>query len=107
MVALAFLCGVPIDVVETAMLEEQADMVLILAKAAGLSWTTAKFVVLLRAAHHGVSAHELEQALQNYERLSDETAHRAVRFYQRRRQLERLRGDHHLGRRPADRRHRR
>ena len=86
-VALAFLCGVPIDVVETAMLEEQADMVLILAKAAGLSWTTAKFVVLLRAAHHGVSAHELEQALQNYERLSDETAHRAVRFYQRRRKL--------------------
>jgi uncharacterized protein (DUF2336 family) len=86
-VALAFLGGVPIDVVETAMLDERADMTLILAKAAGLSWTTAKFVVLLRASGHGVSAHELEQALQDYERLADETAQRAVRFYQRRRRL--------------------
>ena len=86
-VALAFLCGVPIDVVETAMLDEQVDMVLILAKAAGLSWTAAKFVVLLRASRHGVSAHELEEALHNYERLSAQTAQRAVRFYQRRRRL--------------------
>ena len=85
--ALAFMCGVPIDVVETAMLDEQPDTTLILAKAAGLSWTTAKFVLLLRAGGHGVSAHELENALKSYEQLTDETAQLAVRFYQRRRRL--------------------
>jgi uncharacterized protein (DUF2336 family) len=85
--ALALMGGVPIDVVETAMLDEQPDMTLILAKAAGLSWTTAKFVLLLRAAGHSVSAHELEDALKSYEHLTAETAHLAVRFYQRRRQM--------------------
>jgi uncharacterized protein (DUF2336 family) len=84
--ALAFMCGVPIDVAETAMLDEPPDTTLILAKAAGLSWTTVKFVLLLRAGG-SVSAHELEDALNSYEQLSDETAHLAVRFYQRRRRL--------------------
>ena len=37
----------------------------------------------------GVSAHELEQALASYERLTGDTAHRAVRVLQRRRQLAR------------------
>ena len=69
------------------MLGQQADMALILAKAAGLSWTTAKFVLMLRTSGRGVSAHELEQALVSYEKLATETAHRAVRVYQRRRQL--------------------
>jgi uncharacterized protein (DUF2336 family) len=85
--ALALMCGVPIDVAETAMLDEQPDTTLILAKAAGLSWTTVKFVLLLRAGGHSVSAHELEDALKSFEQLSDETAHLAVRFYQRRRRL--------------------
>jgi uncharacterized protein (DUF2336 family) len=85
--ALAFMCGVPIDVAETAMLDEQPDTMLILAKAAGLSWTTVKFVLLLRSGGHSVSAHELEDALKTYEQLSEETAHLAVRFYQSRRRL--------------------
>ncbi len=86
-VGLSLLCGVPIDVVETAMLSEQPDLALILAKASGLSWTTAKFVLLLRPSGHGVSAHELEQALVGFERLTTDTAHQAVRAYQRRRKL--------------------
>ncbi|HXW27297.1 MAG TPA: DUF2336 domain-containing protein [Xanthobacteraceae bacterium] len=85
--ALALLCGVPVDVAETAMLDEPPDTTLILAKAAGLSWTTVKFVLLLRAGGHSVSAHELEDALRCYEELSEETAHLAVRVYQRRRRL--------------------
>jgi uncharacterized protein (DUF2336 family) len=85
--ALALMCGVPIDVAETAMLDEEPDMLLILAKAAGLSWTTVKFVLLLRSGGHSVSAHELEAALNSYEQLGAENAHLAVRFYQRRRRL--------------------
>jgi uncharacterized protein (DUF2336 family) len=83
--ALALMSGVPIEAAETAMLDEVPDTTLILAKAAGLSWTTVKFVLLLRAGGHSVSAHELEAALKSYEQLSDESAQLAVRFYQRRR----------------------
>jgi len=85
--ALALMCGVPIEVAETALLDDAPDTTLILAKAAGLSWTTVKFVLLLRTGGHGVSARELEDALKSYEQLSDESAHLAVRFYQRRRML--------------------
>jgi len=85
--ALALMCGVPIEVAETAMLDDAPDTTLILAKATGLSWTTVKFVLLLRAGGHGVSARELEDALKSYEQLSDESAQLAVGFYQRRRRL--------------------
>ena len=89
-VALALMCGVPIEAAETAMLDDAPDTTLILAKAAGLSWTTVKFVLLLRAGGHSVSAHELEAALKSYEQLSDESAQLAVGFYQRRRRLAQL-----------------
>ena len=85
--ALALMCGVPIEVAETALFDDAPDTTLILAKAAGLSWTTVKFVLLLRTGGHGVSARELEDALKSYEELSDESAQLAVRFYQRRRRL--------------------
>jgi len=85
--ALALMCGVPIEVAETALLDDAPDTTLILAKAAGLSWTTVKFVLLLRTGGHGVSARDLEDALKSYEELSDESAQLAVRFYQRRRRL--------------------
>src|SRR5262249_34504010 len=85
--ALALLSGVPIDVAEAAMIDDQSSILLILAKSAGLCWTTVKFVLLLRAGGHSVSAHELEAALVSYEQLGAENAHLAVRFYQRRRRL--------------------
>jgi hypothetical protein len=75
--------GVPIEVVETAMLEERPDMVLILGRTAGLSWSTVKAVLLLRPSR-GISAHDLEQALNAYERLTPDTACRVVDFYRAR-----------------------
>src|SRR5262249_46139659 len=59
----AWMGGGPIEAAETAMLDDAPDMTLILAKAAGLSWTTVKFVLLLRSGGHSVSARELEDAL--------------------------------------------
>ena len=81
-VAVALLCGLPVDVVETAMLDNRPDMVLILSKCAGLSWTTVKALLLLRASGHGVSPHDLDQAAKSFERLDPEIAQRVVRFYQ-------------------------
>ena len=61
-------------------------MVLILAKAIGLSWTTAKSILMLRAGGRGMSAQDLDRALYSYERLRTATAQRVVRFYQMRQQ---------------------
>jgi uncharacterized protein (DUF2336 family) len=83
-VALAMLCHVPVDVVENVMADKHADndLVLILAKGAGLNWQTAKLILQFRAGEAGVSGPALEKAYQHYERLQAATAKRVVRFYQ-------------------------
>jgi hypothetical protein len=73
-------------VVETALLEDRPDMILILAKTAGLSWSTAKAILLLRTSDRGISALDLEHALKSFERLRPETARRVVQFYRTRKQ---------------------
>jgi Uncharacterised protein conserved in bacteria (DUF2336) len=78
----ALLCGLPIDVVETAMLDTRPDMILILGRFAGLSWTCVKAILLLRASGRGVSPHDLDLALKSFDRLQPEIAQRVVRFYQ-------------------------
>lgn len=83
-VALAAACHLPVDVVEKIMVDKHADndLVLILAKAAELSWHTAKQILQFRAGDAGVSPPALEKALHHYERLQAATAKRVVRFYQ-------------------------
>ena len=83
-VALSLLCGLPVDVVETAMLDDRTDMLLILAKAAGVSWTTAKSILMLRGSDRALSAHDLETALTSFEKLQPETAQQAVNYYKAR-----------------------
>jgi uncharacterized protein (DUF2336 family) len=80
-VALSFLCGIPVDVVERALLDESADMVLILSRAAQCSWTTAKAILLMQAADRGIAAQDLDRALRAFQRLSTETAKRVLEFY--------------------------
>ncbi len=53
-IALSLLCETPIDVVERALLDPGAEIVLILAKVAELSSTTTKAILLLRAADRGL-----------------------------------------------------
>ncbi len=73
-IALSLLCDTPIDVVERALLDPGAEIVLILAKVAGLSSTTTKAILLLRAADRGMSANDLDRALASFNRLQPETA---------------------------------
>ena len=84
--ALAILCDLPINAVEAAMVQERSELVLILAKSIGLSWRTAKAILLLRAETHGMSAHELEQQLRGFELLKRATAQQVVRFQRNRAQ---------------------
>jgi uncharacterized protein (DUF2336 family) len=83
-IALSLLCDTPIDVVERALLDPGAEIVLILAKVAGLSSTTTKAILLLRAADRGMSTEDLERALMSFNRLQPETAQRVLGFFRTR-----------------------
>lgn len=83
-IALSLLCDTPIDVVERALLDPGSEIVLILAKVAGLSSTTTKAILLLRAADRGMSAKDLEQALSSFNRLQPDTARRVLGFFRTR-----------------------
>jgi uncharacterized protein (DUF2336 family) len=83
-IALSIMCDTPIDVVERALLDPGAEIVLILAKVAGLSSTTTKAVLLLRAADRGMSAKDLDLALSSFNRLQPDTARRVLSFFRTR-----------------------
>lgn len=83
-IALSLLCETPIDVVERALLDPGAEIVLILARVAGLSSTTAKAILLMRAADRGMSANDLDRALASFDRLQPDTAQRVLGFFRTR-----------------------
>jgi len=83
-VALSMLGPFPIDLVERALIDKGAEMVLILVRAAGCSWTTAKATLMMHAAGRGLSQQNLEAAFTAFQRLSSATARRVVKFYERR-----------------------
>lgn len=80
--ALAELSEVPIDVVDRLMNGDRPDPVLILCKAAGYSWPTARDIILARLGGKGKSQPSLDTALLNFDKLSASTAKRVVRFWQ-------------------------
>lgn len=82
MAALAALTKVPIKIVDRLMSGDRPDPVLILCKAANLSWPTVKALVLARPDTGGTSSQGLDAAFANYAQLSASTAHRVVRFWQ-------------------------
>jgi uncharacterized protein (DUF2336 family) len=81
---LSLLCDTPIEVVERALLDPGAELVLILAKVAGLSSSTARAILLLRATDRGVSADNIERALENFDQLRPEAAKRVLSFFRTR-----------------------
>ncbi len=79
---LAALAKVPVNVADRLMGGDRPDPVLILCKAAGLSWPTVKAVIMARLDGKGTSSQGLDAAFANYGRLSASTAQRVVRFWQ-------------------------
>src|SRR4249919_665648 len=86
-VALARLGVFPVDLVERALLDEGEDMLLLLAKAAGCSWTTARELLLMYAANRNLKPDDITRAFERYKKLSQETARNIVMFYERRTRL--------------------
>ncbi len=81
-VALAALSKVPINVAGRLMAGERPDPVLILCKAAGMTWPTVKAVITIRPDGKPPSSLGVDSAFANYDRLSASTAQRVVRFWQ-------------------------
>jgi uncharacterized protein (DUF2336 family) len=81
--SIELLCTVPIDVVDRLMGGDRPDPILILCKAAGWGWPTARAVIQSRP-HIKASSTALDNAFANFERLSHATAQRVMRFWQAR-----------------------
>jgi uncharacterized protein (DUF2336 family) len=79
--ALANLSAIPSDAVERALLNQRADVVLVIAKAVGLSSITTEALVRLRAADRGMSAEDVAQALAKFNRLPRDSARRVLNFF--------------------------
>ena len=80
-VALTYLCNVAVDVVEQAMIQDQFDMILVLAKAAKLSWATTKILLSFPVRQRRIASGEIEQCLASFERLNLATAQHIIEFY--------------------------
>jgi uncharacterized protein (DUF2336 family) len=87
-VALAKLGGFSIDLVERALLDEGEGMILILAKAAGCSWSTVRELLLMYAAKRRLRPDDLSRAFSRYKNVSQETARNIVKFHTRRMKLQ-------------------
>jgi len=80
-IALAKLGRLPADLVERALLDKGEDMILVLAKAAGCSWTTAKELLLMYVAERNLQPDDLARTFERYAKLTQETARNIVNFY--------------------------
>lgn len=80
--ALSALTMVPVDVIDRLMNGERPDPILILCKAAGYSWPTARDIILARLGSRGKATITIDAAFANFDKLSEATAKRVVRFWQ-------------------------
>jgi uncharacterized protein (DUF2336 family) len=92
-IVLSKLTSFPVDLVERALLDKGEDMILILAKAAGCSWTTARKLLLMHIAERKLQPCDLDRSLSRYSRLTKEAACSVADFY-RQRLTRRLQHEH-------------
>jgi uncharacterized protein (DUF2336 family) len=84
--ALALLSSMPVDIVERAVIDQNRQSTLILAKALKLSWTTTMSLLFLGAPNYRITAGELDRMKVDYSALNAETSLRVLEAYRSRRQ---------------------
>ncbi len=60
------------------------DFLLLLARAAGLSWPTTREICLMRRGPTGLPQQEIDAARRSFEKLRSDTAQRVIAFYNER-----------------------
>jgi uncharacterized protein (DUF2336 family) len=83
-VALSLLCDVPVDVVERALVDNNREAVLILAKALDFSWATTMSLLFLGAPNYRITAGELERMKSDFQKLNVETSNHVLSVYRSR-----------------------
>lgn len=83
--ALSLVGQLPIDLVERAMVMEREEAILIVTKAVGLSWQTAKAVLLLCAGKGGIATDKLEKSQTIYNNMKRATAVQVLTYQRERR----------------------
>ncbi len=86
-IALSKLCRLPVDAVERALLDKGEDMILVLAKAAGCSWTTTRELLLMHVAERNLQPADLERSFERYKKLSRDIARDVISFHGQRIEL--------------------
>jgi hypothetical protein len=83
-VGLSLLCSLPVEVVERALIENNREITLILAKALDFSWETTMALLFLHAKDHRISAGNLASMKEEFERLNTQTARSVLECYRSR-----------------------
>ena len=83
-VALSMICDLPVDPIERAFTDDRSEQIIVLAKAAGLSWETTKVILLLQAGTNNASTRKFDRHFETFTQLKGETAKKALTFYRMR-----------------------
>ncbi len=79
--ALSLMSNVPTAVIEQNMRETQAQSLLVLAKAIGLSWETTRSIMGLAAKRYRRAASSIDQSMPAFQRLKQSTAQQILEFH--------------------------
>ena len=79
--SIAALANVPVAIAENMMIETRAEGVMILAKVAGLSWSTVRSIINMRDELSGGEPTDIAACKDTYERLRPSTAQQVLRFH--------------------------
>jgi uncharacterized protein (DUF2336 family) len=79
--SIAALANVPVSIAENMMVESRTEGVMILAKVAGISWSTVRAIIKMRDELSGSEPTDLAASKDIYERLRPSTAQQVLRFH--------------------------
>lgn len=79
--SIAAMANVPVAIAENMMIESRAEGVMILAKVAGLSWSTVQTLIKMRDELSGAEPADIAACKDTYERLRPSTAQQVLRFH--------------------------
>ena len=82
------MCDLPVGHIERAIMHNQADHLLVLAKAIGLSWETTKAILSMHSPTKTAIAAKLEAHCASFARLQPKSAVAAMQFYRLRARAE-------------------
>ncbi len=80
--ALSLLCASPVQLVESLLQNRHYAACLVLCKAVGLKWQTVRTILTCRSINRTMTEHDLNSARTEYDKLSQSSAQRILRFWQ-------------------------